>query len=159
MLDRKTVLRLIGSLLIFIVFIASPFILFIKAMLFLSDDSAFGMFIRLFNMAALPVEILLVGIINLIGFLILKKESKLKQVSLIYLLLQTITSVIMTVYFYLKDSGIAGESVIVNDIVKPGAYIFHSFVWLSLSCIASFGVALILYCVDKLKRTYPKNIE
>ena len=94
------------------------------------------MFIRLFNMAALPIEILSVGIINLIGFLILKKESKLKQVSLIYLLLQTITSVIMTVYFYLKDSGIAGESVVINDIVKPESYIFHSFVWLSLSCIA-----------------------
>ncbi|MCI7232357.1 MAG: hypothetical protein MR546_00365 [Oscillospiraceae bacterium] len=159
MLDKKTVLRLIGSLLIFIIFIASPFILFVRAMLFLFDDSAFGMFIRLFNMAALPIEILSVGIINLIGFLILKKESKLKQVSLIYLLLQTITSVIMTVYFYLKDSGIAGESVVINDIVKPESYIFHSFVWLSLSCIASFGVVLIFYCVDNLKRTYSKNIE
>lgn len=159
MLDKKTVLRLIGSLLIFIVFIASPFILFVRAMLFLSDDSAFGMFIRLFNMAALPIEILSVGIINLIGFFILKKESKWKKISLIYLLLQTIISIIITIYFYLKDSGIAGESVIVNDIVKPGAYIFHSFVWLSLSCIASFGVVLIFYCVDKLKMTYSKNIE
>ena len=94
MLDKKTVLRLIGPLLIFIVFIASPFILFVRAMLFLSDDSAFGMFIRLFNMAALPIEILSVGIINLIGFLILKKESKWKKISLIYLLLQTIISMI-----------------------------------------------------------------
>ena len=94
MLDTKTVLRLIGPLLIFIVFIASPFILFVRAMLFLSDDSAFGMFIRLFNMAALPIEILSVGIINLIGFLILKKESKWKKISLIYLLLQTIISMI-----------------------------------------------------------------
>lgn len=78
MLDKKTVLRLIGSLLIFIVFIALPFILFIKAMLFLSDDSAFGMFIRLFNMAALPIEILSVGIINLIGFFILKKKKQIE---------------------------------------------------------------------------------
>lgn len=34
MLDKKTILRLIGSLLIFIIFIASPFILFVRAMLF-----------------------------------------------------------------------------------------------------------------------------
>ncbi len=159
MLNQQTVLRFISSFLIFIIFIALPFILFIKTMFFLSDDSAFGMFIRLFNMVALPMEILSVSIINFIGFLILKKKHRWKQISFIYLFFQTITSITMTIYFYLNDSGIVGEIMIINDIIKPESYIFHSLIWLSLSCIASFGVIVIIYCVDKLKKTDSKNIE
>lgn len=142
--------KTIKHILTFIIFIISPFVCFMWFVYRLSDDGVFGMLVRFFNTVMLPVEFIIVIALNIIGYFILSKNKIWNIITIIYLFIQSLISVILVIIFCKKGINIVGESLLANDIINGVSYYRHSVILMCGFNILLFFIIVIICALKKL---------